>query len=182
MASVTDVAKYIVRVAQDNSEDGEYDITPMKLQKLIYFCQGFYLAFFDAPLFDEDIQAWPHGPVCPTLYQKLQKFSSNPVIFIDAGDDGLSDREKHLIDDVYGHYGQYSASKLRNLTHNEGPWKEASANATISKGNLEKYFKTLIAPKSETALTAAETEELKDILLKAESNGEIDLSKFCVLA
>ncbi|MDR1179204.1 MAG: SocA family protein [Spirochaetales bacterium] len=80
----------------------------MKLQKLIYFCQGFHLAFFDSPLFDEDIQAWSHGPVCPSLYHRFRKFESNPVILIDADNANLADREKHLIDDVYRLYGQYT--------------------------------------------------------------------------
>jgi uncharacterized phage-associated protein len=180
MTNVIDVAKYIIRIGLDSSEEGEYDLTPMKLQKLIYFCQGFHLAFFESPLFDEDIQAWEHGPVCPSLYYRLRKFESNPVILIDADEVSLPDREKHLIDDVYRLYGQYTASKLRNMTHNEGPWKESRQNTVISKESLKRYFDSVITPqKPVPPLTEAETEEVRGILLKAESDGEIDLSQFC---
>lgn len=180
MTNVIDVAKYIIQIGLDSSEEGEYDLTPMKLQKLIYFCQGFHLAFFDSPLFDEDIQAWSHGPVCPSLYHRFRKFESNPVILIDADNANLADREKHLIDDVYRLYGQYTASKLRNMTHNEGPWKESQPNAVISKKSLKRYFDSVITPqKPFPPLTEAEKEEVRSILLKAESDGEIDLSQFC---
>jgi hypothetical protein len=66
------------------------------------------------------------------------------------------------------------------MTHNEGPWKESQPNAVISKKSLKRYFDSVITPqKPLPPLTEAEKEEVRSILLKAESDGEIDLSQFC---
>ncbi len=32
----------------------------LKLQKLLYYIQGFHLARFDNPIIDEDFEAWVH--------------------------------------------------------------------------------------------------------------------------
>ena len=42
--------------------------THKQLQKLCYYAQAWHLALLNRPLFDEEFQAWIHGPVCPTLY------------------------------------------------------------------------------------------------------------------
>lgn len=38
-------------------------VSPMKLQKLVYFAPGWYLALFNKPLIDERVEAWKFGPV-----------------------------------------------------------------------------------------------------------------------
>ena len=66
MADVIDVANYILEISREESGDDEYElISHMKLQKLVYFCQGYSLALYGRPLFPEPIEAWTHGPVCP---------------------------------------------------------------------------------------------------------------------
>ncbi len=47
-----------------NSGEGEL-MSNMKLQKMLYYQQGFHIAYFNTPLFDEDIEAWMYGPVVP---------------------------------------------------------------------------------------------------------------------
>lgn len=70
MANIFDVAAYILE------QCGE--MTSMKLQKIVYYCQAWSLAWDDEPLFDEDFQAWANGPVCPELFQKYKgKFRIN---------------------------------------------------------------------------------------------------------
>ncbi len=39
------------------------DVSNLRVQKLLYYAQGHYLAAKGIPLFDEAIQAWSHGPV-----------------------------------------------------------------------------------------------------------------------
>jgi len=60
VATVVDVARYVLNHAGD--------MTTMKLQKLVYYCQAWSLAWDGVPLFDEDFQAWANGPVCPELF------------------------------------------------------------------------------------------------------------------
>ena len=53
--------------------------TPLKLQKLLYYSQGWYLAQTNQTLFEEDIQAWGHGPVCPSVYHHYKAFEWTPI-------------------------------------------------------------------------------------------------------
>ena len=64
--TISDIADYFIT---KNHEYGDY-ITNLKLQKLVYYAQAWYLAFLDKPLFDEDFEAWVHGPVNRDLYDR----------------------------------------------------------------------------------------------------------------
>lgn len=116
MADVYDVAAYILH------EKGE--MTSWKLQKLVYYSQAWSLVWDDEPIFDEEIQAWANGPVCPALYSEHRgRFK---ISEIGKGDpDLLSQDEKDTIDVVIEHYGKKSAQYLSELTHQEEPWKAA---------------------------------------------------------
>jgi uncharacterized phage-associated protein len=184
MADVIDVANYILEISREESEDGEYElISHMKLQKLIYFCQGYYLALYGKSLFPDPIEAWPHGPVCPTLYHILKVYGSSPITAsIDPNKIILSEHEKCIVEMVYDSYGQYSASRLRKITHEEGPWKTTMVNTLIPQNAISEYFESLIEVAPINILPSSENEkrELIKILEKAETDGEINLSQFCV--
>jgi len=184
MPSVIDVANYVLEISRESSDDGEYElISHMKLQKLVYFCQGFFLALYGKPLFPETIEAWTHGPVCPRLYHILKNYGSSPITpVIDTDRINLEEHEKHLIAMVYDTYGQYSAAYLRKLTHKEGPWNTIWEGTTIPQEAMLKYFNSLVEvnPSDIPPSVGNEKRELLEILKKAEANGEIDLSRFCV--
>lgn len=63
MLTANDIAKYFLALS-NNEESGEL-ISNLKLQKLLHYAQGFYLALYDQPLFHEPIEAWAHGAVIP---------------------------------------------------------------------------------------------------------------------
>ncbi|MDR1277916.1 MAG: DUF4065 domain-containing protein [Treponema sp.] len=182
MPSVIDVATYILELSKLDSEDGEYElISPMKLQKLAYFCQGFHLALYGAPLFPEAIEAWTHGPVCPRLYHALKVYGASPIAaIIDPDKINLDEREKNLIGMVYESYGQYSAAKLRQMTHKEGPWNSTWEGSQIPKDAMIRYFKSLLIVKAEDIPPSApeEKKEILSILREAQTNGEINLAEF----
>ncbi len=138
-----DVANYLLYLSKP--EDGDI-ISHLKLQKLLYYCQGFALALHGAPLFDDTIQAWGHGPVVPDLYKEYVQHGDQPIPPEPAFDpDALSPPQRDLIDEVYEVYGQFSAWKLRNLTHQEPPWIEAYAkgqNSEITQESMQRYFLT----------------------------------------
>ncbi len=146
MASVFDVAKYILSKSSPIDGDG---MTHLKLQKLIYYVQGFALVILKTPLFNERMEAWPHGPVVPDLYKEYKGYRNNIIEdFNDKPGDAnsLSDQQRELIDDVLSVYGQYSASKLRNLTHSEAPWQEAENknDQEITIDALQDFFPSLL--------------------------------------
>ncbi|MFW1755756.1 MULTISPECIES: Panacea domain-containing protein [Acinetobacter] len=139
-----DVANYILWL--DNRYEGSEGITPLKLQKLVYYCQGFHLAMFDEVLFPEKIEAWMHGPVVPALYRHFKE-SGNGIVEAPKtiNDSCFSQDQKELLDDVLDTYGQFSAWRLRNMTHEESPWKNVYApgeNNEILESDMKSYFDT----------------------------------------
>ena len=125
-----DVANYFL--AQTDEEAGDL-ISNLKLQKLVYYAQGFHVAMFNMkPLFNEPLEAWTHGPVVVSLYHAYKSFGSGPIPRPkDFDPDVLTSEIRELLDEVYKVYGQYSAWKLRNLTHEE-PWCNNFTRLTLS--------------------------------------------------
>jgi len=143
MINCFDVAAYFLSLAEEDAGDL---ISNLKLQKLVYYAQGFHLAVFDKPLFPEDIQAWEHGPVVPELYHHYKHHGAGPIPPPEVFDFSILNKDnRELLDEVYSVLGQFSAWKLRNMTHEEPPWREAyNGNGLITHESMREYFKTLI--------------------------------------
>ena len=139
-----DIADYFLSLVDEDVGDS---ISNLKLQKLVYYAQGFSLALHDKPLFPKSIEAWAHGPVVRVLYDKYRDYEANPIpkpskIKLSKYDTAT----KELLNEIYAVYGQYSAWKLRELTHEDSPWINAyrKSNKEIPHPALKKYFKTQI--------------------------------------
>ena len=142
MASVFDVANYFL--AQSDEEAGD-NISNLKLQKLLYYSQGIHLAAFGDPLFEERIRAWTHGPVVREAYDAYKEYGANGILVKDGDTyDALTQAQQALLDDVYAVYGQFSAWKLRDMTHGEPPWKDTMRDTEITHNRLREYFLTRI--------------------------------------
>ena len=144
MLNCHDVADYFLALARDDEDSGE-DISNLKLQKLVYYAQGVNLALYGKPLFEENIEAWTHGPVVPVLYSRFKQFGSGAIEFekeVDLEKYGKDTRE--VLDEVYKVFGQYSGWKLRNMTHQEPPWAETEKGDVISHKLMRDYFKTIV--------------------------------------
>ena len=138
-----DIANNILARAS-NSEKEEL-ISNLKLQKLLYYMQGFHLAFFDTPLFEEEIEAWMYGPVVPSVYETY-KSNGNAGILFESPPIVLTKEVEALFNEVYRVYGAYSAIGLMNLTHSEVPWKSVptGVGSIITKESMQKFFKERI--------------------------------------
>lgn len=138
MASVVDVAEYIL------SKTGK--ISTWKLQKLIYYCQAWHLVWDEEPLFDEDIQAWANGPVCPDLYEYHKGLFHTSTMR--RSKVSLLKNERETISVVVKHYGKYSGQQLSDLTHSEQPWQIARkglssmerGESVITHESLAEYY------------------------------------------
>lgn len=129
------------------------EVTPLALQKILYFIQGIYMVLFDSCLFPEDCYAWQHGPVYEKVYFLFRDFKYNPIddnrfaLFLGRAEE-LSDNEKTVIDLVIKCFGKYSGKMLERITHNERPWTDARegygihqpSNIVISKEDMKEYF------------------------------------------
>ena len=137
-----DIAKKII--CRTDVEHGD-SVTNLKLQKLLYYMQGFHLAFFGTPFFNEAIEAWTYGPVVPVVFQEFKKYKKrdiNPTNYVDSL--MLTEDEQQMFDLVYGEYNQFSAVALMHITHNEGPWKNHDLGDVIPNEELREFFLTQI--------------------------------------
>ena len=129
------------------------EITPLALQKILYFIQGIYMVMFGEPLYKEDCMAWIHGPVYEDVYNLFKDFKYNPIednrfaIFKDRFEE-LNECEKRVIDLIINTFGKYSGKVLEDITHEESPWKDARvgyepsepSREVICKDEIRKYF------------------------------------------
>jgi len=121
MLAVNEVAKWFL--LQDD-DDG---ISNLKLQKLLYYAQGGFLAVFDKPLFNAEIQAWREGPVVPEVYQEYERFGNKIIEGNDFSNSVAQELTRHEMDfltEVYQYFGAFSAWKLCELLHEDDCWKK----------------------------------------------------------
>lgn len=148
MVNVKDLAKYLLFLFKEqaqNLQTEESDITPLKLQKLLYYCQGYALALTGGPLFAESIEAWRYGPVVPSVYREYNRYANSCIPIaditaspeVDAGTAAIARLVMRI-------KGRYSAYALIDMTHRETPWKSAYAapycNEVISEEVMKAFF------------------------------------------
>ena len=133
------------------------DITPIALQKLLYYSQAFFHALFHEDLFTDDCQAWAYGPVYPDVYYQYREYGYNPIDMptenFNTDLDELTIREIEVIDAVIGAFGQYSGEVLSQITHKERPWLEARGTlqprdrsvTVIDRNSINKYFDVVVS-------------------------------------
>ncbi|PGQ52659.1 Panacea domain-containing protein [Bacillus cereus] len=147
MAKVMDVAKYLINQSRPGTQE---NITNLKLQKLLYYAQGFCLAIKEKALFEEDIEAWVHGPVVPEVYSEFKGYTYNDIDGIyDENEIVLTKEEIDLLDNMWKIFQSYSGKVLEEMTHNEEPWINARnglgvldySNHVIEKTIIQQYFK-----------------------------------------
>jgi uncharacterized phage-associated protein len=141
--SAQDVARYFLAIVDKDAGD---NMTHLKLQKLLYYAQGFYIAMHGGePLFGEPIEAWDHGPVVPQVYQAFKGCGNRPIERPEDFDpQDYPPEVRELLDAVYRVYGQFTAWKLRDLTHGEAPWRDTPRNGEIPRQSLREFFQSLV--------------------------------------
>jgi len=137
---------------KESKEGAMKYLTPMKLQKLLYFTYGRYAAKTGRPLFAENFQAWQYGPVLSSVYQEFKCFGSDQINTMSTDASGNSyimnwnaEENAELRDVFYGvckDYKNDNAVELSKKTHKEGtPWAETYANGIIEFSKICEYFK-----------------------------------------
>ncbi|MDR1081312.1 MAG: DUF4065 domain-containing protein [Deltaproteobacteria bacterium] len=135
-------------IGRNREENG--DLTHLKLQKLLYFAQGWHLAYNDVPLFEDPIEAWKYGPVVRPVYRALSSRPKNESItepiegYVLRGGDytvlgtpemiSRGDDTERLMRSVWKSYSGKRPWELVAITHAKGsPW-DIVAN---SSGNVQ---------------------------------------------
>ncbi|MBQ7456645.1 MAG: DUF4065 domain-containing protein [Desulfovibrio sp.] len=136
MPNCYDVAQYYVL--------NFWSLTKVKLHKLMYYTQGWYLAKYDTPLFDEDFYKWKNGSVIKDLQESMH-FSDKivPLDIPNANYDNITDENVAFFSKILQVYGDYSAEELIEMTHNEAPLIVTDAEQIITKNIIKNYFKSI---------------------------------------
>lgn len=140
-------------LSKTNTDAGD-TISPLKLQKLLYYCQAWCLTVFDKELFDESIEAWAHGPVVQSQYARFSNIGRTDRIDISKVNlttVKLDEQTEDLLTEVLNLYGEHSASYLESLTHQETPWIKARngakswerSNEVITHESMFEYYSKL---------------------------------------
>lgn len=158
MYKVLDVCRYIINYS--NRED--YGVSNLKLQKLLYFIQVYFLMNSEnhEPCFSEKIEAWDFGPVVPVAYHEYKQYGSTDIPFVDSyinfdiddpwstsmtqfDESCIREKDKKLINSVVTKLADYSATDLVDITHCQAPWKDVYVkhkNNIITIESIRKYF------------------------------------------
>lgn len=121
--SAMEVVDYLAWLAEiELGDDDAALLTNLMVQKHLYFQQGWHLAEFGVPLFEEQIEAWEHGPVVPEVYHKLKKFGKAAIPVPKEFTTLLTPHQIEHIKGVWDRYKGLSAYGLVDLTHKEQPW------------------------------------------------------------
>lgn len=138
-----EIARWFVNRVDRESGD---IISHLKLQKLVYYAQAWYLANFGEPLFDEEIEAWTHGPVVQSVWNEYKQYGWDAI---PSGEEPILDSKiKDILELIFRKYGDMGAKALENMTHREDPWRktrgnlplEARCNKPITKKIMREFY------------------------------------------
>lgn len=147
--NIFDVANFFLKIVD---RDSGSTITPLKLQKILYYAQGYYLANYDKPLFEDDFQAWAHGPANEGIYDKYKSYKYNTIPMPEEDLPLMDDELNDFLNDIWQTFGIYDGKYLEEQTHKESPWIEArkgyapgeKCHVIITKESMKRFFKTVI--------------------------------------
>lgn len=150
-------AKAFANLVLDWAEDQSVPVTPLKLQKMLFFVHADYLCKYGSALINEEFEAWNYGPVVPSVYAQFKEFSRQPItkraVTFDpisrtssikvAQLDGLTSGRVREIFDIYiGVEG----GVLSGLSHrSDGPWDQARKQFEANKNINRVISNNLIA-------------------------------------
>lgn len=158
MYHVLDICRYVINY----SNECDYGVSNLKLQKILYFIQAYFLINSEGkePCFKEKIEAWDLGPVVPEAYREYKQYGGGDIPTITSylkfdaenswdaerivyADNVIARKDCKLIDEVVDRFSDYTATDLVNLTHNQAPWKDAyvrNQNNEITVEAIRDYF------------------------------------------
>lgn len=145
--TASQVADYFIYLSSKNviDEGIPEGVTPLKLQKLLYFGQAASLALCNRKLFEEDIEAWKYGPVISSLYHKYKSNLNTPLVE-PSGEytDIIDPQAQNILKGVWELFDKYSAGELVEIAHQHAPWKnfyKEGHNVVIPPEVMRDYYK-----------------------------------------
>ena len=139
MANVADIAQYF------NAQF--WELSKIKLQKLLYFAQAWSLGKNDQELFPDDFVAWKLGPALKELHKSMHDCEKVVPLEIPGSDiDRLTNGDMQSLDSVLAFYGDMTKEELIDLAHQDNVWKNALRDAVIPKEAIKALYRDRKCP------------------------------------
>lgn len=135
MLDVISLSKYVIKLFGDSHSS----ITNLKLQKVLYYIQGYFMKKYGSEAFAEDIYCWQYGPVVPLAYYEFNHNGARPLVS-NITHANISWQQEQLIKEIVLKCKDIPSSRLVNMTHQEAPWRNAQIGEVISKESIKRYF------------------------------------------
>ena len=156
MNTIKEIGKVDAQLLADYILQEYSPISHLKLQKLLFYCEAYHLAYFESELLNQQFEAWVHGPVCRDVFNNLKDKS---LIYADISFDNcynpkhkleglLTTNQMEVVNDVLEELSEWTALELENATHSETPWINARKGhaasercvAQISKDEMRSFY------------------------------------------
>ena len=136
MYNVIDLSNYIIAAFDERNAP----ITNLKLQKVLYYVQGYFMKFWGSEAFRDDVYCWAYGPVVPMAYFEYNMNGSDFLHPSADSDLNMKNIEKSLVDKIIDKCKDIPSSRLVSMTHSEFPWKNATIGDVIPKQSMRNFF------------------------------------------
>lgn len=130
----------------------------LKLQRLLFYCDAYHLAYFDKELITDKFEAWVHGPVSRKVYGSLKDkymlyeeltYSNNTKEDVDKEFEKLTQDQQDFVISILEELYTWTMFELGASIRNEKPWKEAiigyreadKCHVEISKETTRLFYK-----------------------------------------
>lgn len=146
MAKVIDVARYLIHLRNIDEENKVYyPLSNLKLQKLLYYCQGAHYKWDSKRLItDKYFELWSYGAVIEDVYKKFSKYGQNDVHINEKETKKikLSIEERETIESVWKQLRDFHSFDLVKSMLDDFPHKEAARNEAIfiKEDDIESFF------------------------------------------
>lgn len=155
----SDLAKYVLAYAYRNGIGKNKYMTNLKLQKIMYYIEGYYLAKYDHSLYPALIEGWMFGPTLPSIYYEYAQNGAEPIRLSEEKVDEAYDifessiddpNKRELINKVISDKMNLDLWDLVHATMDEEPYQAVKRSTTenhpqpiITKRSIKRYFKRI---------------------------------------
>ncbi len=134
-----EAARFIIAYSNEKG----YGVSNLKLQKLLYLVQAYFLVAKARPCFLDTVEAWDFGPVVPCVYREFQRFGTCDILRAEPPARVFTQEEQTMLREVVDYFKGYTATDLVTLTTNQTPWEAAhgpDGNKVITAKAIRAYF------------------------------------------
>ena len=130
------LSKYVISRFSQQSPDG---ITPMKLQKLLYYIKV-WTTVAEQELISASFEHWDYGPVNREVYESYKQYGSHVIDPNQLDDIDIKELDKELVNFIVENYIKFDAFTLSSMTHMEDPWRKTPRNEIILNNEIKSYY------------------------------------------